>query len=95
MKLLFCPICTDIVKLDYAERSCKCGRSSGFYHKDGWHATVSGEAVCLGIHNPDFAKAYGIMRDGSELTAKEAFRLLGFRAWVFHPKHAERVEYKQ
>lgn len=51
MKLLYCPKCQDIKKLQYRRRECKCGSSWGWYEKNGWHAVVGGECVPLGINN--------------------------------------------
>src|SRR3990167_4101113 len=54
MKLLLCGKCQDIFKLDFKQRSCKCGKTEGQYLKDGLNAVYSGEnAIPLGINNHD------------------------------------------
>jgi hypothetical protein len=94
MKLLFCPDCFDIIKLDFEYRSCKCKHSNGYYHKNGTHAIVSGKAVCIGIDNNTFADAFRSMRDNPALSEKGAYEMGNFRAWVFHREHSSRIEYK-
>jgi len=93
MKLLFCPECHDIVKLDYDKRSCKCGESFGYYHADGSHATVCDKAVVIGLDNITLARAFRNMRDLPELAQPAAMELGNFRAWVFHRKHSPRITY--
>ncbi len=57
MKLIFCPECWDVVKLDVdSVRKCKCEKSSGVY-LDDLNATYSGSAVPLGFSNPSLARA--------------------------------------
>ncbi len=51
MKLLLCPKCYDIVKLQFSTRSCQCGASSGKYLPDGLLAVVSPDAMVIGIDN--------------------------------------------
>ena len=50
MKLLFCPNCEDIVKLNMRTRFCLCGNVSGRY-LDNRLAVYTGDAVPLGIDN--------------------------------------------
>ena len=50
MKLLFCPNCEDIVKLNMRTRFCLCGNVSGRY-LDNRLAVYAGDAVPLGIDN--------------------------------------------
>lgn len=57
MKLIFCPICEDIVKLRKYLRKCDCGESGGYYLADGINAELTGEAVPLGIGNSTFITA--------------------------------------
>ena len=49
MKLVYCPKCLDVFKLDREMRQCKCGESKGIYN-DSVNATVFGPAipVCFG-----------------------------------------------
>lgn len=50
MKLLFCPECLDVFKLQFRDRSCSCGVSRGHYEKDGERVTVRGGLV-MGLGN--------------------------------------------
>ncbi len=58
MKLIFCPICHDIVRLTtQKDRSCFCDSSWGNYEADGLNATYGGAAVPLGFDNSSFVNA--------------------------------------
>lgn len=57
MKLLFCPVCADVTKLQLERRTCRCGQSWGWYEKDGRHATVGGRAEVIGIDNNSIVRA--------------------------------------
>jgi hypothetical protein len=57
MKLIYCPLCDDVVKLDFRFRMCKCQQSGGQYHEDGIHADYCGEAVPIGFANSSFMAA--------------------------------------
>jgi len=57
MKLIFCPHCEDIRKLQRETTRCTCGRSYGHYCKDWLHACYGGEAVPLGFDNTSFSEA--------------------------------------
>ena len=57
MKLIFCPKCQDVVKLQTIERRCNCGLSWGWYSEDGLLAYIGGEATPLGIANSSFLYA--------------------------------------
>lgn len=58
MKLIFCPICHDIVKLTMkVRRSCLCETSWGHYEEDGLNAIYGGQAVPLGFANSSFVNA--------------------------------------
>jgi hypothetical protein len=57
MKLIFCPHCFDVVKLEYVERQCRCGAAKGHYMKDGLHATINSAAVPLGFANNSLVAA--------------------------------------
>lgn len=57
MKLVYCPACGDIFKLAFGSQVCFCGLSGGFYHEDGLNATVTGQAIPIGIANSTFVKA--------------------------------------
>ena len=55
VKLLFCPSCTDVVRLQVERwKKCECGKSGGQYNCDCVTATVGGEARVFGIGNPFF-----------------------------------------
>lgn len=52
MKLLLCPECYDIRKMEVGERVvCSCGRSSAAYREDGLYADAYGAAMVIGISN--------------------------------------------
>lgn len=57
MKLLFCPLCGDVRKLNHEITSCRCKKSWGHYEPDGLHAVYGGYGKILGIANPDIAHA--------------------------------------
>lgn len=57
MKLIFCPLCTDVFKLRTKKKLCQCRRSWGFYKEDGLNAVIGGKAVPLGITNNSLARA--------------------------------------
>lgn len=57
MKLIFCPICQDVVKLDYDPRFCECEKSSGYYMEDGLNAVIFGKAIPIGFANSSLAEA--------------------------------------
>jgi hypothetical protein len=54
MKLIYCPVCEDIVKLHRTLTTCQCGRSYGMYAPDGYHAVYSGKAIPLELANSSF-----------------------------------------
>lgn len=56
MKLVFCPLCYDIVSLRRKIRTCACGKSAGVY-VDSSRAVISGEAIPIGIANSSFGSA--------------------------------------
>lgn len=58
MKLLYCRLCYDVIKLDYITRWCKCRKVGGRYNADGYHAKYWGEfAVPLGFANSSLVQA--------------------------------------
>lgn len=57
MKLIYCPICRDVVSLTYKARTCECGQSGGQYAPDGVTATLTGPAIPLGFDNGSLQKA--------------------------------------
>ena len=56
MKLIYCPFCTDVVKLKKKLRLCECGKCFGKY-EDGMTATISENAVLMGFSNNSFTEA--------------------------------------
>ena len=56
MKLVFCPHCQDMFKLDREMKQCKCGESKGIYN-DSVNATVFGSAIPVCIGWTSFVKA--------------------------------------
>jgi len=48
MKLIYCPLCEDVVRLVQEVRRCRCLRSSGCY-VDDLQAVIAGEAIPLGV----------------------------------------------
>ena len=57
MKLIFCPECHDVLKLQGDHRECLCGCSWGQYNQDGLHARIGGDAIPIGIDNNSLAEA--------------------------------------
>ena len=57
MKLILCPKCSDIVRLQNEKRYCMCKKSWGNYIDD-LNAVIGGESVPLGIDNFSFVDAF-------------------------------------
>jgi len=59
MKLIYCPVCHDLIRLIWNgnSRSCLCGASGGYYDADGLNATIWGEAIPFGLDNSELLKA--------------------------------------
>lgn len=51
MKLLYCPKCNDVRKLQYDLTTCKCGVSKGRYLSNGADAEINDQAMVIGFHN--------------------------------------------
>jgi len=51
MKLLFCPKCSDIVRLQRRTRSCICRFVTGAYKPDGDKAWHNGKGLLIGLDN--------------------------------------------
>lgn len=66
MKLLFCTICHDVLRLTRAERACVCGRCRGLY-TDGTNAEVWGPNLVLGFSNWSFAEAIAAQLERGDL----------------------------
>jgi len=56
MKLFYCPLCGDIVRMQLEERTCKCGESKGKY-TDNINSVVSEGAIPMGIDNNTLIEA--------------------------------------
>lgn len=56
MKLIYCPDCQDVFKLDFDLRKCKCGKSSGMYN-DNRYAVTNGHGISLAIGNGSLINA--------------------------------------
>lgn len=82
MKLLFCRECCDVVKLQLDSRSCKCGRSRGYYLSDGWHAEVKGPAEVIGIANKTLVAAVTTQAFGRD--CEEGITI---KAWLMTRQH--------
>lgn len=57
MKLLYCTICKDIIKLISTVRGCCCGESSGYIKPDKKTAVVHGPTRVVGINDKTFFEA--------------------------------------
>lgn len=51
MKLIYCPLCQDVVKLRRAKTECECTGSWGYYKPDGLNAVIGGASIPLGFNN--------------------------------------------
>lgn len=60
MKLVFCPFCQDLFKLNMTMRSCECGKCYGRY-LDNSKAEVSEKAISVGIDNDSLHHAIKAM----------------------------------
>lgn len=79
MKLIFCPDCQDLFKLQRTERRCECGASGGRY-LDEIRAEISGKAVAVGILNQSFVAA---LRGSENKTLGENFTAFIFGESAF------------
>ena len=88
MKLIWCSVCHDIVKLGMNKRTCQRGRSAGRYI-DNIVAEIQGDAVPFGVNNTSFAEAlsqYPTSKKGTN-----------FIAWVIakNARHVVRIAPKK
>lgn len=56
MKLIFCPKCQDVLKLQPFKRNCQCGAAFGYYLNE-INAEIGGKAIPVGFANSSFAEA--------------------------------------
>lgn len=67
MKLIFCPSCKDIVRLEYIVKHCSCRLCAGKYLKDHITAVVNNRSLVFGIDNNSFNAAINNMIAGRQL----------------------------
>lgn len=73
MKLMFCDSCSDVFKLDYDMRTCKCGRVKGRYLNSS-EAEVSEAGYSIGIGNGSLMNAIMDMKSHQRFTNDKAER---------------------
>ena len=73
MKLIYCPECHDIIKLNHGLHECICKSSWGHYLEDGLNAVYGGQAIPLGIVNRSFIAAINNQPDNDLGEHFEAF----------------------
>ncbi len=56
MKLILCPHCQDVKKLQFRKTSCQCKKSYGKY-LDEVNAEIGGDAIPIGFDNGTLANA--------------------------------------
>jgi hypothetical protein len=78
VKLLYCPHCTDIVRLFPERRECKCGKSWGHYLPDGSTTVQTWPSLSIGMANPDFRGAEQAFAASPEVFSP----LLAMRCWI-------------
>lgn len=81
MKLLLCPRCSDVRKLDYEVTTCKCGYVRARYESDGWHATHNGNGYLIGMDNRSVSDAIRDYRLDNLLLLTEPSPL-AIQAWL-------------
>ena len=82
MKLIFCPDCQDVFKLDFEFRTCKCGKSSGRYI-DNTNAVVNGYGISLAIGNGSLNNSmWKLKLDKKDRTRKEYIHEFNVSCWV-------------
>lgn len=87
IKLLFCPVCADVRKLDKKPEitNCKCGKSWGYYKEDGWYAVIAGAGMAIGLDNNSVAYA---VRERLAGNGKSVY----LNAWLMATNH-KTIEY--
>jgi hypothetical protein len=66
MKLIYCPLCQDVVRLKFTTRFCSCKKSSGVYIDD-LNAEIYGDAIPIGFQNSSFMKAIKSQRENESI----------------------------
>lgn len=85
MKLLFCPNCWDIFKLDSESiTSCKCGSVKGRYCFDNSHSISNGKGISIGINNNSLSSAVDRLKNYSvgEIDYQEARMIFKIECWA-------------
>lgn len=82
MKLIFCPKCQDVLKLQKFKRECMCRKSWGGY-TDEVNAAIGGEAIPIGFGNNSF-------KDAIRMKPRDT-RSVKFNAFVI-PKKCESIK---
>ncbi len=57
MKLIYCPLCTDVVRLKKQKKFCECKKSWGKYEEDLLTSEIGGKAIVIGFSNNSFMNA--------------------------------------
>lgn len=57
MKLIYCPYCSDVVRLHKYKRYCECKKVWGMYLEDGLNAIISEKSIPIGFSNNSFVDA--------------------------------------
>lgn len=88
IKLLLCPACHDVRKLQMEPdiTTCDCGKSWGFYKHDGWNAVI-GAGLAIGVDNNSVAYA---LRERLNGNGKSVY----LSAWLMATDH-KTIEYGQ
>jgi hypothetical protein len=92
MKLLFCPLCGDVRKLQRSLTTCECGHVSGRY-VDSLHAEVSATALVLGMGNGYLQQAaYSYAANApDDVTTSGGSAGYGVKTWLFSRRGAPNV----
>lgn len=94
MKLIFCPKCQDVKKLQLEITTCRCNNSWGKY-LDGINAEIGGDAIPIGISNSSLAEAIVKETEYKESVVPyyRPLRTKGFEFTAFIiPKNCESVK---
>lgn len=82
MKLLLCPDCYDVFKLNYEERHCKCGLVTGNYINNV-DAVTNGRGISLAIGNGSLENGYfKMMNMGDNEDRKKYIKGATVLCWV-------------
>ena len=93
MKLLFCPYCQDVIKLQKVERTCLCGISKGNM-SDSSRAEVNQDTIVLGFHNLDMKDAWDYF-DLNKSDPNISRNKLDFKAFFIVKENARTILVKE